>query len=112
MIKSQGQLNIKLISLCFKIILINRRIQERDKQWLDRVQQEEEHQRQKKLQEDEKLKREEITKKKESEEKGKQDMQEKLNKLFQQHQEPAKPAVQAPWSSAGMEKQINPIACS
>uniref|UniRef100_A0A8C0GVP4 Intersectin 1 n=1 Tax=Chelonoidis abingdonii TaxID=106734 RepID=A0A8C0GVP4_CHEAB len=77
-----------------------RRIQERDKQWLDRVQQEEEHQRQKKLQEDEKPKREEIIKKTDSEDKGKQEMQDKLNKVFHQHQEPAKPAIQAPWSSA------------
>ncbi|XP_035401742.1 intersectin-1 isoform X2 [Cygnus atratus] len=57
-----------------------RRIQERDKQRLDRVQQEEELQWQKKNQEDEKLKREEITKKKESEDKGKQEIQEKLKK--------------------------------
>ncbi|XP_030434395.1 intersectin-1 isoform X2 [Gopherus evgoodei] len=77
-----------------------RRIQERDKQWLDRVQQEEEHQQQKKLQEDEKPKREEIIKKTDSEDKGKQEMQDKLNKLFHQYQEPAKPAIQAPWSSA------------
>ncbi|XP_008163453.1 intersectin-1 isoform X1 [Chrysemys picta bellii] len=77
-----------------------RRIQERDKQWLDRVQQEEEYQRQKKIQEDEKPKREEIIKKTDSEDKGKQEMQDKLNKLFHQHQEPAKPAIQAPWSSA------------
>ncbi|XP_075767294.1 intersectin-1 isoform X3 [Pelodiscus sinensis] len=77
-----------------------RRNQERDKQWLDRVQQEEENQWQKKLQEGEKQKREEIIKKKDSEDKGKQEMQDKLNKLFHQHQEPAKPAIQAPWSSA------------
>ncbi|XP_069641292.1 intersectin-1 isoform X6 [Haliaeetus albicilla] len=77
-----------------------RRIQERDKQRLDRVQPEEELQWQKKIQEDEKQKREEVTKKKESEDKGKQEMQEKLSKLFQPHQEPIKPAVQAPWSNA------------
>uniref|UniRef100_A0A493TB55 Intersectin-1 n=2 Tax=Anas platyrhynchos TaxID=8839 RepID=A0A493TB55_ANAPP len=77
-----------------------RRIQERDKQRLDRVQQEEELQWQKKNQEDEKQKREEITKKKESEDKGKQEIQEKLSKLSQPHQEPVKPAVQAPWSNA------------
>ncbi|XP_076209607.1 intersectin-1 isoform X2 [Aptenodytes patagonicus] len=77
-----------------------RRIQERDKQRLDRVQPEEELQWPKKIQEDEKQKREEITKKKESEDKGKQEMQEKLSKLFQPHQEPIKPAVQAPWSNA------------
>ncbi|XP_074989071.1 intersectin-1 isoform X2 [Caretta caretta] len=75
-----------------------RRIQERDKQWFDRVQQEEE--RQKKLQENEKPKREEIIKKTDSDDKGKQEMQDKLNKLFHQHQELAKPAIQAPWSSA------------
>lgn len=79
----------------------NRRIQERDKQRLDRVQPEEELQWQKKIQEDEKQKREEVTKKKESEDKGKQEMQEKLSKLFQPHQEQIKPAVQAPWSNAG-----------
>ncbi|XP_074759364.1 intersectin-1 isoform X3 [Athene noctua] len=77
-----------------------RRIQERDKQRLDRVQPEEELQWQKKIQEDEKQKREEITKKKESEDKGKQEVQEKLSKLVQPHQEPVKPAVQAPWSNA------------
>ncbi|XP_067421667.1 intersectin-1 isoform X3 [Emydura macquarii macquarii] len=78
----------------------HRRLQERDAQWLDRVQQEEEHQRQKKLQEDEKQKREEIIKKKDSEDKGKHEMQDKLNKLFHQRQESAKPTIQAPWSSA------------
>lgn len=82
----------------------NRRIQERDKQRLDRVQPEEELQWQKKIQEDEKQKREEITKKKESDNKGKQEMQEKLSKLFQTHQETIKPAVQAPWSNAGRIK--------
>ncbi|XP_061857413.1 intersectin-1 isoform X3 [Colius striatus] len=76
-----------------------RRIQERDKQRLDRVQSED-LQWQKKIQEDEKQKREEITKKKESEDKGKQEVQEKLSKLFQPHQEQVKPAVQAPWSNA------------
>ncbi|XP_072184741.1 intersectin-1 isoform X3 [Excalfactoria chinensis] len=57
-----------------------RRIQERDKQRLDRVQQEEEPQWQKKNQEDDKQKREEIVKKKESEDKGKQEIQEKPRK--------------------------------
>lgn len=82
----------------------NRRIQDRDKQRLDRVQQEEEPQWQKKNQEDDKQKREEIIKKKESEDKGKQEIQEKPSKLFQPHQEPVKPAVQAPWSNAGRGK--------
>ncbi|XP_040517932.1 intersectin-1 isoform X15 [Gallus gallus] len=57
-----------------------RRIQDRDKQRLDRVQQEEEPQWQKKNQEDDKQKREEIIKKKESEDKGKQEIQEKPRK--------------------------------
>ncbi|XP_065597813.1 intersectin-1 isoform X3 [Cyrtonyx montezumae] len=78
-----------------------RRIQDRDKQRLDRVQQEEEPQWQKKNQEDDKQKREEIIKKKENEDKGKQEIQEKPSKLFQPHQEAVKPAVQAPWSNAG-----------
>lgn len=84
--------------------LSNRRIQDRDKQRLDRVQQEEEPQWQKKNQEDDKQKREEIIKKKESEDKGKQEIQEKPSKLFQPHQEPVKPAVQTPWSNAGRGK--------
>ncbi|XP_065597812.1 intersectin-1 isoform X2 [Cyrtonyx montezumae] len=57
-----------------------RRIQDRDKQRLDRVQQEEEPQWQKKNQEDDKQKREEIIKKKENEDKGKQEIQEKPRK--------------------------------
>ncbi|XP_031815197.1 intersectin-1 isoform X6 [Sarcophilus harrisii] len=69
-----------------------------DKQWLDRVQQDEEYQRPKKIHDEEKL-REEPVKKKDGEEKGKQEMKDKLNKLFQQHQEPAKPILQTPSSS-------------
>ncbi|KAG8518546.1 Intersectin-1 [Galemys pyrenaicus] len=74
-----------------------RRTQERDKQWLEHVQQDDEHQRPRKLHDEEKLKREESMKKKDSEEKGKQEMQDKLSRLFHPHQEPGKPAVQAPW---------------
>uniref|UniRef100_A0A8C0E5I4 Intersectin-1 n=1 Tax=Balaenoptera musculus TaxID=9771 RepID=A0A8C0E5I4_BALMU len=77
-----------------------RRAQERGQQWLEHVQQEDEHQRPRKPHEEEKLKREESVKKKDSEEKGKQEMQDKLSRLFLQQQEPAKPAVQAPWSTA------------
>ncbi|XP_037688039.1 intersectin-1 isoform X4 [Choloepus didactylus] len=77
-----------------------RRAQERDKQWLEHVQQEDEHLRPRKLHDEEKLKREESIKKKDSEEKSKQEMQEKLSRLFHQHHEPAKPAAQAPWSTA------------
>uniref|UniRef100_A0A8C5T6M1 Intersectin-1 n=1 Tax=Malurus cyaneus samueli TaxID=2593467 RepID=A0A8C5T6M1_9PASS len=78
---------------------VQRRIQERDKPRLDRGQPDEEPQWQKKIQEDDKQKREEVPKKKEGEEKGKQEMQEKLSKIFQPHQEPHKPG-QAPWSNA------------
>uniref|UniRef100_A0A8B9W6W6 Intersectin-1 n=1 Tax=Bos mutus grunniens TaxID=30521 RepID=A0A8B9W6W6_BOSMU len=77
-----------------------RRAQERDQQWLEHVHQEDEQQRPRKPHEEEKLKREESVKKKDSEEKGKPEMQDKLSRLFHQHQEPAKPAVQAPWSTA------------
>ncbi|MBZ3889383.1 Intersectin-1 [Sciurus carolinensis] len=77
-----------------------RRAQERDKQWLEHVQQEDEHQRPRKLHEEDKLKREDSIKKKDGEEKGKQEAQDKLIRLFHPHQEPAKPAVQAPWSTA------------
>uniref|UniRef100_A0A669QYJ0 Intersectin-1 n=1 Tax=Phasianus colchicus TaxID=9054 RepID=A0A669QYJ0_PHACC len=89
--------------------LSNRRIQDWDKQRLDRVQQEEEPQWQKKNQEDDKQKREEIIKKKESEDKGKQEIQEKPSKLFQPHQEPVKPAVQAPWSNAVYYRALYPF---
>ncbi|XP_058152167.1 intersectin-1 isoform X2 [Dasypus novemcinctus] len=76
-----------------------RRAQERDKQWLEHVQQEDDHQRPRKLHDEEKLKREESVKKKDSEEKGKQEMQDKLSRLFHPHQDSVKPAVQAPWST-------------
>ncbi|XP_036600614.1 intersectin-1 isoform X1 [Trichosurus vulpecula] len=78
-----------------------------DKQWLDRVQQDEEYQRPKKLHDEEKL-REEPVKKKDGEEKGKQEMKDKLSKLFQQHQEPAKPTLQTPSSST----EKGPLAIS
>ncbi|XP_053163533.1 intersectin-1 isoform X2 [Hemicordylus capensis] len=77
-----------------------RRTQERERQWLDRIQQEEEHLRPRKIQEEEKQKWEEISKKKENEDKNKQEVQEKLNKLFHPYKDPAKPALQAPWSTA------------
>ncbi|XP_072596867.1 intersectin-1 isoform X7 [Vulpes vulpes] len=76
-----------------------RRAQERDKQWIEHVQQDDEHQRPRKIHDEEKLRREESVKKKDSEEKSKPDMQDKMSRLFHQHQEPAKPAVQAPWST-------------
>ncbi|XP_030058031.1 intersectin-1 [Microcaecilia unicolor] len=74
-----------------------RRNSEQDKQWQDRVQQEE--QRQKKLQEDEKQRREDVTKKKENEELNKQDMHDKLKRVFQQPPEPAKQGMHVPWPS-------------
>ncbi|XP_068931049.1 intersectin-1 isoform X1 [Petaurus breviceps papuanus] len=78
-----------------------------DKQWLDRVQQDEEYQQPKKLHDEEKL-REEPVKKKDGEEKGKQEMKDKLSKLFQQHQEPTKPSLQTPSSST----EKGPLAIS
>ncbi|XP_060054650.1 intersectin-1 isoform X3 [Erinaceus europaeus] len=75
-----------------------RRVQERDnKQWLEHVQADDEPQRPRKVQEEDKLKKEESVRKKESEDKGKQEVQDKLSQLLHQHQEPAKPGVQAPW---------------
>uniref|UniRef100_A0A452SWJ7 Intersectin 1 n=1 Tax=Ursus americanus TaxID=9643 RepID=A0A452SWJ7_URSAM len=76
-----------------------RRAQERDKQWIEHAQQDDAHQRPRKIHDEEKLRREESVKKKDSEEKSKPDSQDKMSRLFHQHQEPAKPAVQAPWST-------------
>ncbi|XP_036060022.1 intersectin-1 isoform X4 [Onychomys torridus] len=75
-----------------------RRVQERDKQWLEHVQQEE-HARPRKPHEEDRLKREDSVKKKEGEERAKPEVQDKLSRLFHPHQDPAKPAVQAPWST-------------
>ncbi|XP_075816200.1 intersectin-1 isoform X3 [Microtus pennsylvanicus] len=84
-----------------------RRVQERDKQWLEHVQQEE-HPRSRKPHEEDKLKREESIKKKEGEERTKPEAQDKLSRLFHPHQDPAKPAVQAPWSTT----EKGPLAIS
>uniref|UniRef100_A0A8D2Q7F7 Intersectin 1 n=1 Tax=Varanus komodoensis TaxID=61221 RepID=A0A8D2Q7F7_VARKO len=78
------------------IFMLIRRTQERERQWLDRVQQEEEHLRPRKIQEEEKQKWEELSKKRENDDKNKQEVQEKLNKLFHQHKDPTKPMIQAP----------------
>uniref|UniRef100_A0A673T128 Intersectin-1 n=1 Tax=Suricata suricatta TaxID=37032 RepID=A0A673T128_SURSU len=76
-----------------------RRAQERDKLWTEQAQQDDEQQRPRKIHDEEKLRREESVKKKDGEEKGKPDAQDKMSRLFHQHQEPAKPASQAPWST-------------
>nr|XP_060496977.1 intersectin-1 [Panthera onca] len=76
-----------------------RRAQERDKLWPEHTQPDNEQQRPRKIHDEEKLRREESVKKKDGEEKGKPDTQDKMSRLFHQHQEPAKPAVQAPWST-------------
>ncbi|XP_032721282.1 intersectin-1 isoform X4 [Lontra canadensis] len=76
-----------------------RRAQERDKQWTEHAQQDDDHPRPRKSHEEEKPRREESVKKKDGEEKSKPDTQDKTSRLFHPHQEPAKPAVQAPWSS-------------
>ncbi|XP_042312379.1 intersectin-1 isoform X3 [Sceloporus undulatus] len=77
-----------------------RRTQERERQWLDRIQQEEDHVKPRKIQEEETQKWEELNKKRENDDKNKQEVQEKLNKLFHHHKDPTKPAIQAPWSTA------------
>ncbi|XP_036015688.1 intersectin-1 isoform X13 [Mus musculus] len=75
-----------------------RRVQERDKQWLEHVQQEEQP-RPRKPHEEDRLKREDSVRKKEAEERAKPEMQDKQSRLFHPHQEPAKLATQAPWST-------------
>nr|XP_048278928.1 intersectin-1 isoform X3 [Myodes glareolus] len=84
-----------------------RRAQDRDKQWPEHVQQEE-HSRPRRPHEEDKLKREESVKKKEGEERAKPEAQDKLSRLFHPHQDPAKPAVQAPWSTT----EKGPLAIS
>ncbi|XP_075449154.1 intersectin-1 [Ascaphus truei] len=74
-----------------------RRAQEQDSQWQDRVKQEEEQMRHKLLQDEEKQKREDSTKR--NEEGKKQEVQEKVNKLFQQPPELMKPGGHLPWPS-------------
>lgn len=86
-----------------------RRPQERERPWLDRIQQDEEHLRPRKIQEEEKQKWEELSKKKENENKSKQEVQEKLNKLFHPHKDSTKPDIQAPWSTAGIKTLSNLI---
>uniref|UniRef100_H3AP45 Intersectin 1 (SH3 domain protein) n=1 Tax=Latimeria chalumnae TaxID=7897 RepID=H3AP45_LATCH len=79
-----------------------RRAQEQEKQWQEQVQKEEEEERRWKMQDEEKQKKEDATKMKEPEEKSKQEMQDKLNKLFQQHQEPVKQPALADWPTTGI----------
>ncbi|KAJ7320547.1 hypothetical protein JRQ81_020058 [Phrynocephalus forsythii] len=76
-----------------------RKTQERERQWLDRIQQEDEHPKPRKMQEEEAQKWEELNKKRENDDKNKQEVQEKLNKLFHQPKDPTVPLFQAPWST-------------
>lgn len=91
-------------------IFVGRRVQERDKQWLEHVQQEEQ-QRPRKPHEEDKLKREDSVKKKEAEERAKPEVQDKQSRLFHPHQEPAKPA-QAPWPTTGIRGAEAPSSVS
>nr|ACE60215.1 intersectin 1 short form (predicted) [Sorex araneus] len=77
-----------------------RRAQDRDKPWLERVQRDEELPRPRKAVDEESLKRDESVRKKDGEDKGEPETQDRLSRLFHPHPEPAKPAVQAPWSTA------------
>uniref|UniRef100_A0A8C5SNQ2 Intersectin 1 n=1 Tax=Laticauda laticaudata TaxID=8630 RepID=A0A8C5SNQ2_LATLA len=87
--------------LCFQLHHLQNKLktQDRERPWLDRIQQEEEHSRSRKNQEEEKQKWEELNKKKENDEKNKQEVQEKMNKFFH-HKDSIKPTIQAPWSTA------------
>ncbi|XP_054569483.1 intersectin-1 isoform X1 [Eptesicus fuscus] len=51
-------------------------------------------------QEEQRLRREESARRKDGEDRGKLEAQDRLGRLFPQHQEPAAPAVHAPWSTA------------
>ncbi|XP_040279078.1 intersectin-1 isoform X2 [Bufo bufo] len=74
-----------------------RKAQDQDKQWQDRVKQEEEPPRHKVLPDEQKLKREESLKR--MEEERRLEIQEKSSKLFQQPPpEPMKPGGQVPWT--------------
>ncbi|XP_044140387.1 intersectin-1 isoform X2 [Bufo gargarizans] len=75
-----------------------RKAQDQDKQWQDRVKQEEEPPRHKVLPDEQKLKREESLKR--MEEERRLEIQEKSSKLFQQQPppEPMKPGGQVPWT--------------
>lgn len=77
-----------------------RRVVERDQQWLEQLPPDEALQRARKAQDQENLKREDSLRKKDSEEKVKAEAQDKLGRLFHPHPEPAKPSVQTPWSTA------------
>lgn len=84
---------------------VRRRAPERDKPWTEHAQPDDDHPRPRKSHEEEKPRREESVKKKDGEEKSKPDTQDKTSRLFHPHPEPAKPAVQAPWSSTGSRGQ-------
>lgn len=71
--------------------------------------QQDEQPRPRKPHEEDKLKREDSVKKKEGEERTKPDVQDKMSRLFHPHQEAIKPAVQAPWSSAGISEGAEPV---
>lgn len=82
-----------------------RRTQERDKQGPEHAQQEDEQQRPRRLREEERLRREESGRRTDEEDGGGLEAQDRAGRRFPQRQEPAKPAVHAPWPTAGTEGQ-------
>lgn len=76
-----------------------RRAQERAGQGPEHVPQDDEPPR-RRPQEEQRLRREESARRKDGEDRGKLETQDRLGRLFPQHQEPAAPAVHAPWSTA------------
>lgn len=81
--------------------LVGRRAQERAGQGPEHGLQDDEHQRPRRPHEEPRLRREESARRKDGEDRGQPEAQDRLGRLFPQHQEPAAPAIHAPWSTAG-----------
>ncbi|XP_070263348.1 intersectin-1 isoform X3 [Myotis yumanensis] len=77
-----------------------RRAQERAGQGPEHGLQDDEQQRPRRPHEEQRLRREESARRKDSEDRGQPEAQDRLGRLFPQHQEPAAPAIHAPWSTA------------
>lgn len=88
--------------------LVGRRAQERAGQGPEHGLQDDEHQRPRRPHEEQRLRREESARRKDGEDRGQPEAQDRLGRLFPQHQEPAAPAIHAPWSTAGMRARKGP----
>ncbi|XP_059542361.1 intersectin-1 isoform X1 [Myotis daubentonii] len=77
-----------------------RRAQERAGQGPEHGLQDDEHQRPRRPHEEPRLRREESARRKDGEDRGQSEAHDRLGRLLPQHQEPAAPAIHAPWSTA------------